>query len=132
MADDLRAVARIIEREGLPAVIDGAVHEGTEAALPVCHGACGMNGGRVNSLHNGELASPLPMPLEFFSLTDTSRARANNEDSVAQDADAGLAVLADGMGGYAAGEVAAGMATSFIVSELGPLAQGNPGPGQRR
>ena len=78
-----------------------------------------MNGGRVNSLHNGELASTLPMPLEFFSLTDTGRARANNEDSVAQDADAGLAVLADGMGGYAAGEVAAGMATSFIVSELG-------------
>src|SRR5690606_35209555 len=31
----------------------------------------------------------------------------------------GLAVLADGMGGYNAGEVASGMATSQIVEELG-------------
>jgi serine/threonine protein phosphatase PrpC len=30
-----------------------------------------------------------------------------------------LAVLADGMGGYNAGEVASGMATSFIKTELG-------------
>ena len=59
------------------------------------------------------------MTFEFFSLSDTGRARANNEDSIANDAEVGLAVLADGMGGYAAGEVAAGMATSFIVNELG-------------
>jgi protein phosphatase len=59
------------------------------------------------------------MTIEFICATDTGRARANNEDSLSQDADVGLAVLADGMGGYAAGEVAAGMATSFIVNELG-------------
>lgn len=59
------------------------------------------------------------MTFEFFSQSDTGRARANNEDSIANDAEVGLAVLADGMGGYAAGEVAAGMATSFIVNELG-------------
>ena len=59
------------------------------------------------------------MPLAFHSRTDTGRARANNEDSIACEADAGLAVLADGMGGYAAGEVAAGMATSFLINELG-------------
>jgi len=59
------------------------------------------------------------MNVEFFSVTDTGRARNNNEDSVAVDVGSSLAVLADGMGGYNAGEVASGMATSFIRSELG-------------
>jgi PPM family protein phosphatase len=59
------------------------------------------------------------MTLEFFSATDTGRSRNNNEDSVAVHEDAGLTVLADGMGGYNAGEVASGMATSFIKTELG-------------
>ena len=59
------------------------------------------------------------MTLEFFSATDTGRARNNNEDSIAVDDPTALVVLADGMGGYNAGEVASGMATSFIKSELG-------------
>src|SRR5437867_1394561 len=59
------------------------------------------------------------MPFEFYSAIDTGRARSNNEDSVALDDDSALAVLADGMGGYNAGEVASGMATSFIKAELG-------------
>jgi PPM family protein phosphatase len=59
------------------------------------------------------------MTLEYFSATDTGRARNNNEDSVAIDEDSALIVLADGMGGYNAGEVASGMATSFIKTELG-------------
>lgn len=59
------------------------------------------------------------MTLEFFSATDTGRARNNNEDSVAMEEACGLVVLADGMGGYNAGEVASGMATSFIKAELG-------------
>jgi PPM family protein phosphatase len=64
-------------------------------------------------------ASASSMTLEFFSATDTGRARSNNEDSVAVDDATSLVVLADGMGGYNAGEVASGMATSFIRSELG-------------
>lgn len=59
------------------------------------------------------------MTLEFFSATDTGRVRSNNEDSVAVDERVGLAVLADGMGGYNAGEVASQMLTSFIRNELG-------------
>jgi protein phosphatase len=59
------------------------------------------------------------MTLEFFSATDTGRARSNNEDSVALDETVSLAVLADGMGGYNAGEVASGMLTAFIKTELG-------------
>jgi PPM family protein phosphatase len=59
------------------------------------------------------------MSFEFFCLTDPGRARDNNEDSVAVDEQAALAVLADGMGGYNAGEIASGMVTAFIKSELG-------------
>ena len=59
------------------------------------------------------------MNYEYAALTDTGRTRVNNEDSVAVDPATGLAVLADGMGGYNAGEVASGMATSFITTELG-------------
>ena len=59
------------------------------------------------------------MILEFFSVTDTGRARRNNEDSVAVDEAGRIAVLADGMGGYNAGEVASGMASERVRSELG-------------
>ncbi len=59
------------------------------------------------------------MTLEFFAATDTGRARNNNEDSVAVDEESRLIVLADGMGGYNAGEVASAMATSFVKTELG-------------
>ena len=59
------------------------------------------------------------MDFEFFSLTDTGRSRSNNEDAVALDDSVGIAVLADGMGGYNAGEVASQMACEFIRDELG-------------
>lgn len=52
------------------------------------------------------------------SKTDPGRARENNEDSVAYDQATNLSVLADGMGGYNAGEIASGMATAFIKSEM--------------
>lgn len=58
------------------------------------------------------------MKYEFSLGTDTGLHRANNEDSVLVDADRQVAVLADGMGGYNAGEVASGMATAFICTEL--------------
>jgi PPM family protein phosphatase len=59
------------------------------------------------------------MSIEFHAAVDPGRARSNNEDAVAIEADACLAVLADGMGGYNAGEVASQMLTSFIQAELG-------------
>jgi protein phosphatase len=59
------------------------------------------------------------MPIEFFAAVDPGRARSNNEDSVAVDDVAALTVLADGMGGYNAGEVASHMLSTFIKGELG-------------
>ncbi len=59
------------------------------------------------------------MNYEFCTSTDPGLARENNEDSVAIDEPTRLGILADGMGGYNAGEIASGMATTFIKSELG-------------
>jgi protein phosphatase len=47
--------------------------------------------------------------------TDTGRVRNNNEDAIAEDADLGLLILADGMGGYNAGEIASGITTATIL-----------------
>lgn len=58
------------------------------------------------------------MNYTFFAQTDPGRVRENNEDAVTFDEATHLGVLADGMGGYNAGEIASGMATAFIKSEL--------------
>ena len=69
---------------------------------------------------NDLLPTSVPMmTLEFHCASDTGRARSNNEDSAVVDEATSLVVLADGMGGYNAGEVASGMCTSFIKTELG-------------
>ena len=52
--------------------------------------------------------------LEFIGVTDVGRKRAHNEDSIGSDTGLGIAVLADGMGGYRAGEVASAMAVNMI------------------
>lgn len=59
------------------------------------------------------------MDLEFSARTDVGRVRSNNEDAVHVDAARRLVVLADGMGGYNAGEVASAMAIECITTELG-------------
>ena len=53
----------------------------------------------------------------FAEITDTGRVREHNEDAIGSKPDIGLMVLADGMGGYNAGEVASGIAVQ-IVTEL--------------
>lgn len=58
------------------------------------------------------------MNYKFCMHTDPGQARDNNEDSAVFDDATHLGVLADGMGGYNAGEIASGMATAFIKSEL--------------
>jgi len=56
--------------------------------------------------------------LKIVVRTDPGLVREQNEDSVFADADHGLAILADGMGGYNAGEVASNMATTLLSSKL--------------
>ena len=56
--------------------------------------------------------------LEIIGVTDVGRKRAHNEDSIGSDTGLGIAVLADGMGGYRAGEVASAMAVNMILDDL--------------
>lgn len=56
--------------------------------------------------------------LEIATATHPGMVRSHNEDSIATDAEMGLAVLADGMGGYNAGEVASGIAVALIPAEM--------------
>lgn len=56
--------------------------------------------------------------LEIAISTDPGVIRSHNEDSVFADARLGLAILADGMGGYNAGEVASGMTTTRLAADL--------------
>ena len=56
--------------------------------------------------------------LTIASATHVGCLRDHNEDSIAVDGDLGIAILADGMGGYNAGEVASGMAVTELMSEL--------------
>jgi serine/threonine protein phosphatase PrpC len=68
------------------------------------------------------------MNYSFCALSDAGLVRTNNEDSFALDEKSGVAVLADGMGGYNAGEVASGMATTFIKGELVRRLNSSPQP----
>lgn len=56
--------------------------------------------------------------LQFAVKTDTGLVRAHNEDAVEINVDHKVAVLADGMGGYNAGEVASGIAVSIFMATL--------------
>ncbi|MBY0454039.1 MAG: Stp1/IreP family PP2C-type Ser/Thr phosphatase [Burkholderiaceae bacterium] len=58
------------------------------------------------------------MKYEFSARTDCGRVRGNNEDAVSVDTQVQVAVLADGMGGYNAGEIASSMATEFVCAEM--------------
>ena len=60
------------------------------------------------------------VPLDVTCLSHPGMVRTHNEDSVFVDGEAGLAVLADGMGGYSAGEVASGIAVNVVSNGLMP------------
>lgn len=64
------------------------------------------------------LFMPFQTVLEFASLTDTGLVRAHNEDAVETSSELGLAILADGMGGYNAGEVASRMCVELISKHI--------------
>lgn len=57
--------------------------------------------------------------LAVLSRTDVGKKRSHNEDATGGDAHAGVVVLADGMGGCNAGEVASAIAVHTVLKELG-------------
>ena len=56
--------------------------------------------------------------LKIAGYTDTGLRREYNQDHIGFDQELGIAVLADGMGGHKAGEVAAHMAVKFVLEKL--------------
>lgn len=56
--------------------------------------------------------------LEISAVTDPGVKRTNNEDSIGTEASLGLALVADGMGGYEGGEIASALAVQTIMNEL--------------
>lgn len=55
---------------------------------------------------------------EMAGATDVGQKRTHNEDSIGRDIELGLSILADGMGGYKAGEVASSLAVDTVSNEL--------------
>jgi len=56
--------------------------------------------------------------LKIAAKTDTGLVRTHNEDAITFDVDTNVLVLADGMGGYNAGEVASRLATEVVRDAL--------------
>jgi PPM family protein phosphatase len=60
----------------------------------------------------------MPFTLDYALKTHAGQVRPLNEDAVGADPDSGLFILADGLGGYNAGEIASTMAVSTLLAEL--------------
>jgi len=54
---------------------------------------------------------------DVVGVTDTGRVRQHNEDSIGWATDRNMAVLADGMGGHSAGDVASSLAVEGLLRE---------------
>lgn len=65
--------------------------------------------------------NPSPEAWIFAGGSDVGRTRAHNEDAILVDSQRRLVVLADGMGGYQAGEVASKLAVDVVREESADL-----------
>lgn len=66
--------------------------------------------------------------LDFATVSDPGRRRRNNEDSSLIDPLSGLVLVADGMGGYKAGEVASAIAAKVVLDDVRASRKPEPPP----
>lgn len=69
-------------------------------------------------IYHGVMMVDLSEALEMTALTDTGQKRDHNEDSVSANPVYGLVLVADGMGGHNAGEVASCIAAHVIDEQI--------------
>src|SRR6185369_14915681 len=85
----------------------------TRSATSRCRGVAGgffaERGARAMGLSEG---------IRFFAATDVGRVRDHNEDNYLVDKKLALFIVADGMGGHAAGEVASALAVRTVHEEV--------------
>lgn len=62
------------------------------------------------------------MKLDVAMRTDTGVVREHNEDAIGGDPEAGLLILADGMGGANAGEIASSLTVEMLTGQLSNVA----------
>ncbi len=62
--------------------------------------------------------------IEFAAVTDIGKIREKNEDNVLISSDLGLGVVADGMGGHSAGEIASSIAVSVLAETIRKINSG--------
>lgn len=62
--------------------------------------------------------------IEFAAVTDIGKIREKNEDSVLISSDLSLGVVADGMGGHSAGEIASNIAVSVLAETVRKINMG--------
>ncbi|MBD3670766.1 MAG: Stp1/IreP family PP2C-type Ser/Thr phosphatase [Gammaproteobacteria bacterium] len=67
-------------------------------------------------------------PLRIHGITDVGVVRDNNEDAIAYDEPRGFAILADGMGGHNAGEVASQLTVKTVEAMLNDAMRGGESP----
>ena len=75
----------------------------------------------------GHLNLNVTNAIKVVRLTDVGMYSDHNEDAVASDLTIGLLLLADGMGGYKAGEVASEIAVLMIAAEITEAMQNKSG-----
>lgn len=84
-----------------------------------------------DTVEPGSVQHAVPLHFDYVASSDMGRLRTNNEDAVRSVPERGMLVLADGMGGHNAGEVASGMAVNLISEQLSAWMQENPGASLR-
>ncbi len=63
--------------------------------------------------------------IEFAAVTDIGKIREKNEDNVLISSDLSVGVVADGMGGHSAGEIASSIAVSVLAETIRKINTGN-------